>query len=593
MVKGKEIKKRIRDAIALARTIHPALKTAGLLMLSATAVLVSFHLLFWQRIYPGVTVAGIYLGGKTEYEAVQLLSTVTPPPAITASHENKVFTLTTSEISLSYRYRASARTAFLVGRRGTLEERVVAQWHALRYGTNLGLVASYDKEKLVQFVTSITEALSIPSIPPKIELQGNSVVIDPGKTGQEVDLPLLEKRIKHALSEPQTHVDIPVKTPATQLTPAQVKELTARAQKFIGAVISVSLDDETVATRDSELVTLLAPDGVYNLEKIAHLVEQFSQQFSQPVQEPTFRFENGRVQEFKPAEDGIVLEKEKLTSALLDALSSIETGEELEITLAAPVIRTPPAISTGDVNNLGIKELVGRGTSRFRGSIPSRVHNIALAANRLSGILIPPGEVLSFNQALGDVSAFTGYQQAYIIRDGKTILGDGGGVCQVSTTLFRAALNAGLPIVERRAHSYRVGYYEQNSGPGFDATVYDPTTDLKIKNDTPAYILIQSSVDRKTMTLTFELYGTKDGRAATTSKPRVWDVVEPPPDLYQDDPTLPLGTIKQVDFKAWGAKAAFDYKVTRGNEVLQDRTFYSVYRPWQAVYLRGTAPPVN
>ncbi len=589
MVKGKETKKRIRKAIALARTAHPALKTVGLLTLLAIAVVVSFQLLFWQRIYPGVTVAGMYLGGKTEHEAAQLLSTVTPPAAITASHDNKVFTLTASHISLSYRYRASARAAFLVGRKGTLGEQVLAAWQALRYGTSLGLVTSYDKEKLMQFVASTAEALSVPTVSPTIKIVQGKVVIDPGKTGQEVDLPLLEERMKHALSD-RTHVDIPVNTPSTQLTSVQIEELTVRAQKFIGATISLSLDDETIATRDSELVTLLAPDGVYNMEKVAVLVEKVSTQFSRPVQEPTFRFENGRVQEFKPAEDGIVLEKEKLTSALLDALSSIETGEKLEITLAAPVIRTPPTISTGDVNNLGIKELVGRGTSRFRGSISSRVHNITLAASRLSGILIPPGEVLSFNQALGDVSAFTGYQQAYVIRDGKTVLGDGGGVCQVSTTLFRAALKAGLPIIERRAHSYRVGYYEQDSGPGFDATVYDPTTDLKIKNDTPAYILIQSYVDQKTMTLIFELYGTSDGRVATTSKPRTWDVAAPPPDLYQDDPTLPLGTVKQVDFKAWGAKSAFDYKVVRDNETLQQRTFYSVYRPWQAVFLRGTGP---
>ena len=166
-------------------------------------------------------------------------------------------------------------------------------------------------------------------------------------------------------------------------------------------------------------------------------------------------------------------------------------------------------------------------------------------------------------------------------------MGDGGGVCQVSTTLFRAALAAGLPIAERQAHSYRVSYYENDSSPGIDATVYSPYPDFKIKNDTSAHILIQTNFNPKTTTLDFEFYGASDGRVSAVTKPKVWDSVPPPPDLYQDDPNLPAGVLKQINGKAAGAKVAFDYKVTRGKEVLQDRTFYSIYRPWQALYLRG------
>ena len=231
--------------------------------------------------------------------------------------------------------------------------------------------------------------------------------------------------------------------------------------------------------------------------------------------------------------------------------------------------------------------MVGKGISYFRGSIPSRIHNIQLASLKMNGILIPPGETFSFNKTLGDVSQSTGYQEAYIIKEGRTILGDGGGVCQVSTTLFRAVLNAGLPILERHAHAYRVSYYEQNSDVGLDATVFDPTADLKIKNDTLAHLLIQTQFDPKNSRLTFELYGTSDGRKITLSKSRIWDQTPPPPDLYQDDPTLPPGKVKQIDWKAWGAKVAFDYKVERNGEILQNRTFYSNYRPWQAIYLRG------
>jgi vancomycin resistance protein YoaR len=145
-----------------------------------------------------------------------------------------------------------------------------------------------------------------------------------------------------------------------------------------------------------------------------------------------------------------------------------------------------------------------------------------------------------------------------------------------------------LPIVSRTAHAYRVHYYENHSEPGFDATIFTPNVDFKFKNDTTAYLLIQTSFDEAYNKLFFDLYGTKDNRVVTLSKARVWDVAPPPPALYQDDPTLAVGVVKQIDFPAWGAKTAFDYKVTRDGQTLQQQTFYSNYAPWQAVYLRGT-----
>jgi vancomycin resistance protein YoaR len=240
-------------------------------------------------------------------------------------------------------------------------------------------------------------------------------------------------------------------------------------------------------------------------------------------------------------------------------------------------------------NSFGVNEQIGRGYSIFSGSIPGRIHNVALAASRFNGVLIAPNEIFSFNKTLGDVSAATGYQSAYIIKEGRTVLGDGGGVCQVSTTLFRAALDAGLPVIERHAHAYRVHYYEEGGyKAGLDATVFDPSADFVIKNNTPAYILIQTKTDTDNLTLEFLLYGKYDGRKSQISNHIVYGITPPPPDVYQDDPTLNAGVVKQVDWAAWGAKASFDYKVTRGVEILENTSFYSNYRPWQAVYLKGT-----
>jgi vancomycin resistance protein YoaR len=248
-----------------------------------------------------------------------------------------------------------------------------------------------------------------------------------------------------------------------------------------------------------------------------------------------------------------------------------------------------PDVTLAQANQYGIKEEIGMGKSDYSHSIPERVHNITLASSKFDGVLILKGKEFSFNDTVGDISSLTGYKPAYIIKNGKTVLGDGGGVCQVSTTIFRAVLNAGLTITERNAHAYRVSYYENDSKPGFDATVFDPTADLKFLNDTQAAILIQTEIDQNNHILNFRLYGEKDGRQSTISSISLYDQIPPPPPIYQDDPTLKRGVVKQIDFAAWGAKASFNYKVVRDGQTIFQKTFYSNYRPWQAVYSVGTA----
>jgi len=327
----------------------------------------------------------------------------------------------------------------------------------------------------------------------------------------------------------------------------------------------------------------------YDTGIIDQILDDFSASLDIPAQDALFSFKNGKVTAFKPSLPGRIVNADMSRQLFADAIQSLIVSPAALKVIEIPVDTVEPVITTDKANIFGIKELIGTGYSEFSGSITGRIHNVALAADRFNGVLISPGETLSFNKTLGDVSAATGYQQAYIIKDGRTILGDGGGVCQVSTTLFRAALNAGLPIVERHAHAYRVHYYEEGGfKAGMDATVFDPTADLKITNDTGGYVLIQTRTDLDNLNLTFDLYGQKDSRISEVYDIKVWDITPPPEPLYQDDPTLKTGVVKQVDWAAWGAKASFKYRVTRGSEILQDSTFFSSYRPWKAVYLKGT-----
>lgn len=302
-----------------------------------------------------------------------------------------------------------------------------------------------------------------------------------------------------------------------------------------------------------------------------------------------FAVENNKVVEFSQSENGKVLDEQKIEKFIKDRIPVIiRSTENTNFEYLLPTITLEPEITTEEVNEYGIEEKIGEGISYFVGSIPNRIYNIGHAASKIDGILVAPGEEFSFNKHVGDISRLTGYKEAYVISGGRTILGDGGGVCQVSTTLFRAMLDAGVPITERHAHSYRVGYYEQQSPLGIDATIYVPSVDLKFQNDTGKHILISADFDPVNQRLAFSFFGKSDGRESVVSEPIILSRSAAPAPLYEDDPNLPVGTTKQVDFAAAGANVQFTRTVTRNGEALINETYTSRYSPWRAVFKVGT-----
>ncbi len=302
-----------------------------------------------------------------------------------------------------------------------------------------------------------------------------------------------------------------------------------------------------------------------------------------------FEIVNNRVVKFSQSQNGTTLDIKRIKSFVAERIPDIIQSDKMqEFQLTLPIITTEPEITTEEANEYGIVEKIGEGTSYFAGSIPNRVHNVGHAADKIDGTLVAPGEEFSFNKHVGDISALAGYKEAYVISGGRTVLGDGGGVCQVSTTLFRAMLDAGVPITERHAHSYRVSYYEQQSPPGIDATIYVPTVDLKFKNDTGNHILIVSDFSPQEARLTFTMYGKNDGRVSQISNPVILSQSPPPEPLYEDDPNLPVGTTEQVDFAATGAHIQFTRTVTKNGEILIEETFSTRYSPWRAIYKIGT-----
>lgn len=544
------------------------LKVLGL----ATITLIMFQIFYWGKVLPGISMAGINLSNKNQKQVEIALKTLGEKSVIQLYWETSNWEIKIQDIGLEYNIRESAEKALKTKKIGKQE---------------IKPIFSLDENRLTVAIASISSQINIPAKDPQVTVEQGLIKVSDGENGQEVDERELKSRILENIQAGLVKkVEIPVRKLSPKLSEEQNLKLKSRAEKLLNKEIKVVFENQTWNITPEQTVAWLEIGG-WKRPEIEIWGGQLAGNIDRPAQNAHFRYLGSqKVEEFAPGQDGLVVKQLELTNLLLNSLTNLEQGtNNLEITV--PVNRTLPDINTSQVNNLGIKELLAQGESNFAGSIPNRIFNIEKAASNMNGILVAPGETFSFDKYVGDISVTGGYRQAYVIKEGKTVLGDGGGVCQVSTTLFRAALNAGLPIIERTAHAYRVHYYEQDSQPGFDATIFTPNVDLKFKNDTSSYILVQTTVDEIHTKLYFDLYGTKDGRQVSLSKPRIWDIVPPPPSLYQDDPTLAKGTVKQVDWSAWGTKTSFDYKVTRGDEVLQDRTFYSVYQPWQAVYLRG------
>ncbi len=309
-------------------------------------------------------------------------------------------------------------------------------------------------------------------------------------------------------------------------------------------------------------------------------LREISQTIERPVQDAKFEVTGGRVKEFVGSQAGVALDWDKL---IIDAEKLFQNSNNEELLINLTVITVEPKITNNNVNDLGIVEIIGTGTSDFTGSPKNRIHNIGVGADSVNGTLIAPGEEFSLLATLGDIDGEHGYLQELVIKGNETKPEYGGGLCQIGTTVFRGALESGLPIIERRNHSYRVSYYEP---AGTDATIYDPWPDFKFKNDTSKHILIQSRIEGTK--LYFDFWGTEDGRQVIMTEPQIYNIVVPPEKKVIKTTDLEPGKIKCTERAHNGADAKFDYSVLYPNTtepVLT--TFRSHYVPWQEVCLEG------
>ena len=569
------------------RIFHTIGWLVSVALLLVVCVMVAYQLAYDKVILPRVIISGIEVSNMDKAAAKARLATAftTNPNRVKVVYREKLLT-NTATLRIDYDFDWVAEQAWNLGRSGNPLTKISERVAMFLEPIPIELPTDYDVDAVEGIITRAGGEINQAGRAAAIYLdEAGEVKVETGADGLMVDEEDLRKSLAWALRLPgEQTVEVKTVVDSMAIDSNRVNQALESAKNWKDKSLRVYYKDYSYTLATKQILKLLSLTAApINFEEAGALLVAIKPEVETEAKNAVFNFENGKVIEFSAEVNGIKIEEAVFKQKLAETIAFAKKTE-----MELPVTVTAAKIKVGDINNLGIKTLIGVGTSKFAHSIPNRIHNLTLASSRLNGALVAPGETFSLGQTLGEISRVTGYREAYVISEGRTVLGDGGGVCQVSTTLFRAVLSAGLPIVERKAHAYRVGYYEQDMGPGYDATVFFPSTDFKFVNDTPGHILIQTKVDPKTFSMRYEIYGTGDGRLATISAPKIYSQSPALATVYQDDPTLPAGVLKQVDWSAPGAKVSFDYKVVRNDEVLQDRTFTSVYRPWAAVYLRGT-----
>ena len=510
------------------------------------------------RIIYGTHIAGVAVGGLTPEQAQELLrgrvdQFLETPLVITVNGIE--YTSTPKTLGFDIDISGTVQNTFRIGRNepifvGLWEQATTffKQPHVLLMVKQNDTICSQETKRLfVDQEKPVTNAYPL--------WNGTRLVVAQEEKGAAVNREILVKQIKErisALENERVFVDLEIQEPT--ISKEETKEALTEAQKWIATTpLYIQAAEEEIALSRDDLIELLLFERTQENNVVASLKrsqaalwleEHLGKSVGREPRDARFEVEKNRVVLFVPSLTGRMLDSQASIQILLDGLRQ---GEK-RVTLT--VVETDPKIRTQDANSFGIVSLLGKGESDFAGSPKNRIHNIKTGAARFNGVLIPPQEEFSFNETLGPVTEEMGYKAELVILQDKTVPALGGGLCQVSTTAFRAAAYSGLEVTQRRSHSYVVRYY---GTPGFDATIYPPNPDLRFINDTSGHILIQTRVEGTK--LTFEFYGTPDGRTVTVEGPYVYD--------------------KKAD---GSLKATLTVKTTLADNKTREQTFQSVYK---------------
>ncbi|KAF0109865.1 MAG: hypothetical protein FD147_2032 [Chloroflexi bacterium] len=566
-------------------------------------------LVFAGHILPGISMNGIPLSGLSIQEATrEIARSYSYPDAgnILLVDGERSWLVKPVQLGVYLDAQASARAAYEAGRKGSIVTLLIQRFNLLKDNVETQPTFIYDQKTAVNLLNSLAAVIDQPIREASLSISGTEVVVENGQSGRVLDV---QSTLDAVTRQIQSMRDGVVPLVIVQSDPvilnADVQGELARTvlsqplsltlpTDALGQASSIQIDPANLAPLLTFQKIANAGSSAYQIAVNKPLMAGYLVSLENDLnQEPVnsrfiFNDETSQLDLLKPATIGRKLDIDSSIAAINQALQNGEHAAPLSFTFT-----NPQATDQMKGSDLGVTELVFAYTSYFRGSSADRIQNIKTASARFHGLLIAPGAILSMSDELGDISLDNGYAEALIILGDQTIKGVGGGVCQVSTTLFRTAFYGGYQILERHPHAYRVGYYEQTSTghnqklAGLDATVFVPLVDFKFKNDTPYWLLLETYVSSSNYSLTWKFYSTKDGRIVDYSSTGPTNIVKSPDPLYRENPELPQGTKKQVDWAAEGADVTVTRTVTKDGVILHQNRFFTRYEAWRDVYEYG------
>ena len=461
------------------------------------------------------------------------------------------------------------------------------------------VVASLDPTMLAQYLNSIAKEVNKEPKNATLKYKDGQIVTIEGEDGVGLDVDATIAAINAQAAGDQRTVDLVLKTQKPAILGSDLADAKATAEKMVAQPLKLTYKDSSWTLSQADLGDMLvfkasAASGgqkvAVDLDKdsLTKFLNRIAQRINTPAKDARFLFHNGQITLAADSVDGVAVD---VNTTINNILSQIRQGNHVvNITTTAE----EPKVRSSDKDKIVIKDLLYEASTSYAGSIPERAHNVELATSRLNGVVIPPGGTFSMNQALGPATLAAGFQMGYgiTVENGEmeTVPSEGGGICQVATTIYHAAFWAGLPIVQRLEHMYWIPRY--GTGPsglkGLDATVDAPYVDFKFKNTTGNWLALQSRTDGSNVY--FSIYGTKTGWNVKVDGPKITDVI--PADtkmVNEEDPTMPWGRKVYVEEAEDGFVSTIVRNVyDKAGALIDTYTSVSHYQPSRNVTVIGT-----
>ncbi len=585
----------------------PVFLGGGIIVLLLVSIIsyFGFEFTYQDKVYPGVQLNGKDLSGFTYSEVtaeINSYKTELEEAGMVFTHADTTFTLDTvipaenaDEASVPLVQIDTDKTAqniFGVGRERSSTANITAKLSYLLSPRNIEAVYTIDNETITALLNNEFGAYQVAYTNADVTFsEDGTITFTDHIDGQQFDWDAVLAELEKNVIE-LTPVNISLELiPEPAPIPTSVAETyTSEIESVVAlAPLTLTYEDKSyeVSSADLQSWLTITETGVdFDAEAVDLYLDGIAGEIDVPVKEGRFSLDIVddvvKLTQFQNGENGLGVNTEKTTEQLREAVLQNKTTS---IPLVVEV--TVPRATPDNLDDLGIKELLGTGETSFAGSPSNRRFNIAKGAELLNGLLIAPGEEFSLLSVLSPIDLAHGWLSELVIKNDKLEKEAGGGLCQIGSTVFRATMNSGLDITERRNHSWAVSYYNYNGKAGVDATIYEPSPDYKFINDTDHWVLIRSRIEGSD--LYFEFWGTSDGRKGYFTEPTNYGHVSPGPTEEVVDETKPVGYRDCPQHAYTGVSAAFDYIIDRADGSKDTETFTSVYKARAASCIVGPA----